>query len=610
VFIAVMKRRVSITCTEPPPENLSPEDPVSKSPSVSSKRAKLVETPTICTLDDRTLNPMVDHEKRLPLTEGGNAEDLSPVSPSVGRNQTTDSSSVTPSRSSSKKGTPRKGRKKDKKHTVNSATAQGRIEDGHVLNEGGKESKCSGQDVWKEGGSAAGDDNQSTIYTNSTGDTSIEKVGDTSKYDPPLISNYTILKVESKNEEKIRTKTDPVGDDFNSELQKLGLPTNFGPQGKMRTESQNDCRSKSSSSERGAIGMINKYVPMSLPKPNSLNWKGMEKGPREGENNKQGDTSNEKEAASGCCMEESVSRWTKSRPEKVLAVHQEEYIDSHCHLDYIHEKIYFKDMETLRKKYKGAFPPTFRGCIPNFIKPLNWQYSEWIKTIVKDDQVLGTAWGIHPHFSGSITELELQNLRELVLERRDELKIVAIGECGIDLSGKNEVPLDKQLEIFKFQVQLAYEADLPLVIHCREGKMGDPEDEVLNVLKERPNHPIHRHCFTRDVKVAMKWMTTLHDISFGFTPSVLSPENSYRFKQILTVIPLCRVHLETDAPYFKPNDYDIFRELPCSLPGAAITVAVSISEIMGLSLDEVIRHTRGCTQRIYRIGRVRKMASI
>lgn len=90
----------------------------------------------------------------------------------------------------------------------------------------------------------------------------------------------------------------------------------------------------------------------------------------------------------------------------------------------------------------------------------------------------------------------------------------------------------KQLEVFKFQVDMAYELDLPIIIHCREGQGvdNDPEDHILNVLKEvrylnkiltfnrifeRPNHPIHRHCFTRDIVIARKWMSTLHNCSFG-----------------------------------------------------------------------------------------------
>lgn len=54
----------------------------------------------------------------------------------------------------------------------------------------------------------------------------------------------------------------------------------------------------------------------------------------------------------------------------------------------------------------------------------------------QDEQVLGTSWGIHPHHSGEATEDSLKALKALIVDKRDLLKIVAIGECGIDLSGR------------------------------------------------------------------------------------------------------------------------------------------------------------------------------
>ncbi|GMS98061.1 hypothetical protein PENTCL1PPCAC_20236, partial [Pristionchus entomophagus] len=305
--------------------------------------------------------------------------------------------------------------------------------------------------------------------------------------------------------------------------------------------------------------------------------------------------SDEKKEDGGCCDVELV-RESKSG-KKVLPEYKEEYIDSHCHLDFIYNKEKFEDMDHLRKMF--PFPKHFKGCIANFIQPNLWIYDDWIKNVVKDGQVLGTSWGVHPHNSGRETEASLQKLKQRVIRDREALKIVAIGECGLDQSGRNEVPLAKQLEVFKFQVELAYDLDLPIIIHCREGPGRDPEDEVLRVVQGRPNHPIHRHCFTRDAAVAQKWMKTLHNCTFGFTPLVTHQK---WFVPLVKCIPLDRIHLETDAPYFRVTQYEEFaRPITCSLPGAAVTVAVRIAEINGLSVDEVIRTTRMCTNRIYRL---------
>ncbi|GMS83471.1 hypothetical protein PENTCL1PPCAC_5646, partial [Pristionchus entomophagus] len=304
----------------------------------------------------------------------------------------------------------------------------------------------------------------------------------------------------------------------------------------------------------------------------------------------------ERKEDGGCCEVEPVREWKRGM--KMLPEFKEEYIDSHCHLDFIYNKQQkFEDMDDLRKML--PFPKHFKGCISNFIKPDLWIYNDWIKKVVKDRQVLGTSWGVHPKSAGGQSETSMELLKNNIVNNREELKIVAIGECGVDLSEENEVPFDKQLEVFKFQVELAYELDLPIIIHCREGSGGDPEDEVLKVLQGRPNHPIHRHCFTRDAIVAQKWMKTLHNCTFGFTPLVTHSE---WFVPLVKCIPLDRIHLETDAPFFRVAQYEEFAHpVNWSLPGAAVTVAVRIAEISSLSVDEVIRTTRMCTNRIYRL---------
>ncbi|KAF8371601.1 hypothetical protein PRIPAC_78030 [Pristionchus pacificus] len=398
------------------------------------------------------------------------------------------------------------------------------------------------------------------------------------------------------------TKNNPVKGYLDIEgaiLTNFGLPISFGSTkgtGMRKSES----RSKSSSSERGALGLTYTYVPMTASIPvewvnNSAAHAAVDEDSIVVSNENEGE---------GCCDDGlREMRMERRRGEKELPEHKEKFIDSHCHLDFIWERHPFTEIQSLRDKYNESFLPTFKGCIANFIRPSNFWYKEWIQKVAKDEQVLGTSWGIHPHHSGEVSHDNLKELKTYIIENRDLLKIVAIGECGIDLSGRNGVSLEKQLEVFKFQVEMAYELDLPIIIHCREGKGidKDPEDVVLSVLKERPNHPVHRHCFTRDAKVAKKWMQTLHDCSFGFTPLVVNSEWFDHLPE--KIIPIDRIHLETDAPYFRPLEYKCFNNLPSnvSLPSAAITVAIRISEITGYSVDDVIRRTRGCTERIYRL---------
>ena len=95
----------------------------------------------------------------------------------------------------------------------------------------------------------------------------------------------------------------------------------------------------------------------------------------------------------------------------------------------------------------------------------------------------------------------LDQLRILVgsLKRR----VVAIGECGLDISHKNEVPLDVQKRVFGAQVQLALDLNMPLVLHIRGA-----EEEAFEVLRKKrvpSDWPMHYHCFKGNVEQAEHW---------------------------------------------------------------------------------------------------------
>ena len=58
--------------------------------------------------------------------------------------------------------------------------------------------------------------------------------------------------------------------------------------------------------------------------------------------------------------------------------------------------------------------------------------------------------------------------------------------------------------------------------------------------------PIHMHCFTDTWKVCEVWAKEWTSMMFGFTPDSFS-------EQVIVNLPLSRILLETDAPYFLPK---------------------------------------------------------
>ncbi|VDO78728.1 unnamed protein product [Heligmosomoides polygyrus] len=123
---------------------------------------------------------------------------------------------------------------------------------------------------------------------------------------------------------------------------------------------------------------------------------------------------------------------------------------------------------------------------------------------------------------------------------------------------KSEAEPEVQRKVFLTQLELAKEYDVPVVIHCRSGPNDDAEDDCLEVFKEAKIsrfHNIHRHCFTGTWSVAEKWLDKFVNVYFGFTSliAVWEKENKVELLEVLKQLPLTRILLETDAPFFRPR---------------------------------------------------------
>jgi len=191
-------------------------------------------------------------------------------------------------------------------------------------------------------------------------------------------------------------------------------------------------------------------------------------------------------------------------------------------------------------------------------------------------------------------------------------KVIAVGECGIDLfhlpkDKSLEEVLKKQKEIFTKQANFAVKHDLPLVIHVRDLKL-DSENvrvnsytEVLKLLKdlilEEKNVRGVIHCYTSNWQNAQKFL----DLGFylGFTgivtfpPKKTNPKLQEELLEVIKNCPLDRMLIETDAPYLAPQKY---RGERCE-PWMVEEVAKKIAEIKneGTSRDLSVEEVRNIT---------------
>ncbi len=195
------------------------------------------------------------------------------------------------------------------------------------------------------------------------------------------------------------------------------------------------------------------------------------------------------------------------------------------------------------------------------------------------------AAGFHPEQADEYTEDGMNRIREMLKHP----KMVAVGEIGLDYYWP-EPDRQIQKDVFRKQLSLAKELDLPVIIHSR-----DAAEDTIQILKEYPGIRGVVHCFSGSAETAKIYL----DMGFyiGFT-GVLTFQNNRRSIESCKVIPLDRLLLETDCPYMAPVPH---RGKRCWSPLIAHT-AERMAEIKEIPVQQMIDLARENTCRLFQIS--------
>ena len=169
------------------------------------------------------------------------------------------------------------------------------------------------------------------------------------------------------------------------------------------------------------------------------------------------------------------------------------------------------------------------------------------------------AVGVHPHRAASLDDAAIAALRELAADPR----VVAIGEIGIDLSGRSAAQADQE-RAFLRQLDLAAELGLPVVVHVR-----DAGPIVRGLLAGRVVRG-QLHCYSEGPAEIPSWR------ALGLVPSFAGPA-TYRANRALREAARITDALlvETDAPYLSPEGHRGQRNEPAFV---AVTYAALAAE--------------------------------
>lgn len=166
---------------------------------------------------------------------------------------------------------------------------------------------------------------------------------------------------------------------------------------------------------------------------------------------------------------------------------------------------------------------------------------------------LHPALGLHPlnleqHQEGHLSALE---------QRLTSANPVAIGEIGLDFHAK-DADRDRQLALCRAQLEIACEAQLPVLLHVRKA-----HEEVLRLLAEIPVVGGTAHAFNGSLQQAQRYIDLGFCLGFG---GMLTFERSRRLRRLAAELPLESIVLETDAPNLTVASHQYQRNSPAYLP--------------------------------------------
>ena len=195
------------------------------------------------------------------------------------------------------------------------------------------------------------------------------------------------------------------------------------------------------------------------------------------------------------------------------------------------------------------------------------------------------AVGYHPENCGPYVPEDLDTLRSLAAHP----KAVAIGEIGLDYYWEENPPRELQQQVFRSQLQLAQELELPVIVHDREAH-GDS----LSIIREFPNLRGVFHCFSGSAEMAKELVKLGWMISFT---GVLTYKNARKALETADAVPLEHLMIETDSPYMAPVPNRGKRNDSRNVS----FICQKLAEVKGVSPEDCARITMENGKRFFRI---------
>ena len=252
-------------------------------------------------------------------------------------------------------------------------------------------------------------------------------------------------------------------------------------------------------------------------------------------------------------------------------------VDSHCHLDML-------DYDKLGLDLDGVIAAAKAQGVERILTiGVDLQHAQRVIDIANQYDEVFASVGLHPS-----EKVDVEPTIEDFLPLATQSKVIAIGEMGLDYY-YNDSGLENQRERFRQQIRLAREVNKPIIIHTRQA----PED-TITIMREEGAEQVGgvMHCFTESIELAQQALELGFYISFS---GIVTFKNAQNVRDVLDIVPLDRILVETDAPYLTPVPY---RGKP-NQPGHVSYVAAKVAELKQVDVETLASTTTANFQRCF-----------
>lgn len=248
-------------------------------------------------------------------------------------------------------------------------------------------------------------------------------------------------------------------------------------------------------------------------------------------------------------------------------------IDSHCHID---GERFDDDRERVIQNALDSGVIAMMNVGTG--SPKDDSFEKTLELTKKHDCVFGSA-GIHPHDAVEYDEKVEERLKRIISSSE---KMIAWGEIGLDFYYDHS-PRDIQKQVFRRQIKVAREMDLPIIIHSR-----DANDETVEILTEECSHNGFRggimHCFGGTPEMAEALIDIGFLISFAGNVTFKKADN---LRDAAKVVPPEKLLVETDCPYLTPVPFRGKRNEPARV----VETGKFLAEFYGIDFELLAKQT-------------------